>query len=488
MTNRIIQSLLAAFFLFVNLVIAAGAVSSLQDESEGLAPVAISENGKYLVGADGIPFLWIADTAWNLTQRLTREEIETYLDDRKDKGFTVILFRIPFQEVDGEPQQGNPYGQVPFTNKDISQPNEAYFELVDFALDAMEERGMVAGLLPLWGSVVGGRFGYDISADDIVAYANWLSQRYEDRQNIVWVSGGDTGKDQAWEILGRELKKADQEKLVTFHPGRKGISSYHLYGDVDWLDFHMVQTGHSKDLETNYLAIEEIYNSSAKPVLNGEPAYEDIVDGEGGRISPHQVRKAAYWSLLAGGFGHDYGHVEIFQFARAMEGQPDTWGANNSWTEALGSPGVMQMAILADLLQSVPWYRFSPNQDLILSENLPGPMHIRAAVVDDGSLAWIYFPEKQEATIDLGQMVGRLGARWLDPATGQVQEVGNYLAVGSEPFTPPFAEDALLMFGPPVIEDQPEESGLRVVIIIAGSLLALVLFALVLWQIKSGIG
>lgn len=480
--------ILVAILLSVALITAAGAASSLQDDGEGLAPVAISESGKYLVDSAGEPFFWFADTAWDLTHRLTREEIEIYLDDRQDKGFTVILFRLPFRDLEREPQRDNRYGQVPFVDKDITQPNETYFELVDFALEEMEERGMVAGILPLWGTVVSGRFGHDISEDDIVVYANWLSQRYQDRRNIVWVSGGDTGKNPKWEILGRELKNADSQKLVTFHPGRKGISSYHLYSDADWLDFHMVQTGHSKDLDTNYLVIEAIYHESNKPVLNGEAAYEDIVDENGDRISPHQVRKAVYWSLLAGGFGHVYGHSEIFQFARAMEGQPDTWGANNSWTEALGSPGSMQMAILADLLESVPWHLFEPNQDLITSENLPGPAHIQAAAINDGSMALIYFPEKQEATIDLEQMTGRFGIRWFNPATGEVQEVGNSVAIGSEQFTSPFAEDALLMFGSPIIEEQPAENGTRFVILVAGALLGIILLILVVWQVRSGIG
>ena len=124
-------------------------------------------NGKYLVGVDGEPFFWMGDTAWNLTHRLTKEEIEAYLDDRQEKGFNVILFRLPLQDLEGEPQHDNRYGQVPFVNKDITKPNEDYFELVDFVLDEMEERGMVAGILPLWGFVVGGRLGYSVSEEDM---------------------------------------------------------------------------------------------------------------------------------------------------------------------------------------------------------------------------------------------------------------------------------------------------------------------------------
>jgi len=498
MKKKILFSVALGVSLFMLFVVQAGATPDLQGDTEGrdsksqesggIAPVAVSENGKYLVTAAGDPFFWMGDTAWDLTHRLTKEEIEIYLDDRKDKGFNVIFFRLPFKDLEGEPQRDNRYGQVPFVDKDITQPNEAYFELVDFTLDEMEKRGMVAGILPMWGFIVVGRFGHNIDEDNIQVYANWLSERYQDRKNIIWVSGGDTGEDKRWEVLGTELKNADPEKLVTFHPGRRGVSSYHLYGDAEWLDFHMTQTGHSPDLETTYLTVNEVYNESSKPILNGEPAYEDMW-GEGrDRISAHQVRKAAYWSLLAGGFGHVYGHMEIFQFARAMAGQPDTWGANNPWTEALDDPGAKQTAALSTLLQSVPWHRFQPKQSLIASENPTGPAHIRASAMDDGSTAWIYFPEKQAATINLAQLEGDFDVRWFDPATGEIQEAGTVEAGSSKQFTSPFAEDALLMLVPPEGGWFMNSDLIKMAVLAVGALLVLILLYFLYRQVKAGLG
>ncbi len=171
-----------------------------------------------------------------------------------------------------------------------------------------------------------------------------------------------------------------------------------------------------------------------------------------------------------------------------MEGQPDTWGANNSWTEALDDPGVMQTAILADLLQGVRWHRFEPKQDLISSENPSGPAHMRAAALEGGSEAWVYFPEQQEATINLAELEGVTGVHWFNPASGEIQEVGNFETGGSEQFMSPFEEDALLMFGPPIEENRAEENRRRVIVLAAGLLLVLVLVFLILRQIRSGIG
>src|SRR5690606_41381502 len=50
----------------------------------------VSDNRRYLQTADGKPFFWLGDTAWELFHRLNREEAEKYLRNRAEKSFTVI--------------------------------------------------------------------------------------------------------------------------------------------------------------------------------------------------------------------------------------------------------------------------------------------------------------------------------------------------------------------------------------------------------------
>ena len=42
----------------------------------------VSENRRFLVTAEGRPFFWLGDTAWELFHRLNREEAERYLARR----------------------------------------------------------------------------------------------------------------------------------------------------------------------------------------------------------------------------------------------------------------------------------------------------------------------------------------------------------------------------------------------------------------------
>ena len=43
----------------------------------------VAADRRHLVHADGTPFFWLGDTAWELFHRLNREEAELYLEDRR---------------------------------------------------------------------------------------------------------------------------------------------------------------------------------------------------------------------------------------------------------------------------------------------------------------------------------------------------------------------------------------------------------------------
>ena len=82
------------------------------------APVfKVSDDGRYLVQADGTPFFWLGDTAWELFHRLNREEADRYLEDRARKGFTVIQ-AVAMVDLDGL-HSPNPFGHRPLIENDL---------------------------------------------------------------------------------------------------------------------------------------------------------------------------------------------------------------------------------------------------------------------------------------------------------------------------------------------------------------------------------
>ena len=79
-----------------------------------------------------------------------------------------------------------------------------------------------------------------------------------------------------------------------------------------------------------------------KPVIDGEPVYEDIPQGlhdpNETRWHDGDVRRYAYWSVFAGSFGHTYGHNDIMQFIKpGVIGAFGADGSKKTWVDALRS-------------------------------------------------------------------------------------------------------------------------------------------------------
>src|SRR6056300_1287578 len=96
------------------------ALSFAQSPWEQHGKLETSENGHYIQHHDKTPFLWIGDTGWGMMQQLTREEVDQYLDNRKELGFTVIQTVAHWSPHGGGLRRSpdnaaNAYGHHPFT-------------------------------------------------------------------------------------------------------------------------------------------------------------------------------------------------------------------------------------------------------------------------------------------------------------------------------------------------------------------------------------
>ena len=135
------------FALMTTLFLTGSAVAGAQDWE-----LRVSENNRFLIKSNGIPFFWLGDTAWELFHRLNREDTERYLENRRQKGFTVIQ-AVALAELDGL-NTPNRFGEKPLTANDPAKPNPKYFEHVDWVVNKAREKGLYVGLLPTWGRYV----------------------------------------------------------------------------------------------------------------------------------------------------------------------------------------------------------------------------------------------------------------------------------------------------------------------------------------------
>ncbi|GIV17065.1 MAG: hypothetical protein KatS3mg022_2500 [Armatimonadota bacterium] len=406
-------------------------------------------SGRYLVTERGRPFFYLGDTAWELFHRLTREEADLYLRDRAAKGFTVIQ-AVALAEFDGLGTP-NAYGHTPLHHNDPTQPNEDYFRHVDFIVSRAEELGLYIGMLPTWGDKVNKKWGAGpeiFTPDNARIYGEFLGKRYRGKP-IIWILGGDRPIENdthlaIWRAMADGLRRGDGgEHLITYHP-MGGQSSSRWLHEEEWLDFNMLQSGHHARPIPNYEMIERDYRlEPVKPCMDGEPNYEDHPinwDPKNGWFNDHDVRRAAYWALLAGAHGHTYGCHDIWQMYEPGKRQPISH-ARTSWKEALLLPGASQMRYVKALMLSRPILLRVPDQSLIVGDVGKGAQHIRAARSVDGSYAFVYLPVPMSVTVDTEKLNGKsLRAWWFNPRNGQAQLVGEFARRGERTFTPPGGE------------------------------------------------
>jgi Protein of unknown function (DUF4038)/Putative collagen-binding domain of a collagenase len=94
-------------------------------------PIRVSQNGRYFVDAQGKPFYFLADTQWELFRRYSLSEAKLILENRKAKGFTVVMVMLTGV---GDGTGPNLEGQHPWLNDDPATPNPDYFTNMDVDL------------------------------------------------------------------------------------------------------------------------------------------------------------------------------------------------------------------------------------------------------------------------------------------------------------------------------------------------------------------
>jgi hypothetical protein len=374
--------------------------------------------------------------------KLTRSEVDYYLTDRAAKGFNAI--QVVALDT---PSDANRYGERALVNYNPATPNEAFFQQMDYIVNKAASLGLYISLVPTWGRNVGETGGRMFDTSNAYAYGKFLGSRYRNAWNIIWINGADTAVSNAtaaaiWRSLAQGLEDGDGgTHLMTFHP-LGGRTSRTYWGNESWLDFDMMQSGHTRDSAVWNMVSTDYNKGPVMPVIEGEANYEDIPVGAfGGKrtgelLNAYDVRKKAYWDIFAGAAGTAYGANEVYQFW--TPGQYDDLGANLAWQDALDLPGATQMKYLRSLMESRAYFTRVPDQSVVTSSTYSGTDHIQATRDAGGSFAMVYSASGLAFTVDMTKITGRaVNAAWYDPRTGKVIVIGRLANGGTHTFTPP---------------------------------------------------
>lgn len=414
--------------------------------------------GRYhLTYADGSPFFWFADTAWNGALKSTDADWQLYLRDRANLGFNAIQL----VSTQWRGAAGDSTGEVAFTGSGKIRLNPAFFQRLDRKIDMVNNEGMVAAVVLLWALPVSlGKElspGYFLPEPEAILLARYMVARYGGNQ-VVWLLGGD-GKyveeyEQRWKTIGRAVFGAGKHQgLVAQHPqGRSWIGD--TYAGEAWLDIVGYQSSHSAGEATvNWInrgpMAERWDKLPARPLINLEPLYESTTGS-----NSDDVRKACYWSLFATPVsGISYGNHATWPWLQRGEKALNHSGnpSPNSWQDSLGFNGVKQVSNMVRMMRKQKWWELRPRHGELLMEQ-PGLANFSHFISllgsDDGSTLIAYIPAKLAFQLrNPGLLDYR--ARWFDPVTNQ------YTAEESAPrgetvsFTVPFEHDGVLILKTP---------------------------------------
>jgi hypothetical protein len=402
----------------------------------------VSENHRYLQHENGTPFFWLGDTGWLLPERLNRDEAEFYLNECSKNGYNVIQVQtindVPAYNIYG--QSSMPEG---FDFKNINKKGVyGYWDHMDYIIKMAEKKGIYIGMVCIWGGLVNAG---QMDVKQAQAYGNFLGERYKNSPNIIWFIGGDIRGDiktEVWETLANSIKAVDKNHLMTYHPRGRTCSST-WFNNASWLDFNMFQSGHRRygqrkgdgdytiaenTEEDNWRYAEKSLSMSpVKPVIDGEPIYEDIPQGLHDfneiKWNANDVRRYAYWSVFAGSFGHTYGHNSIMQFYKP--GVPGSYGAKRAWYDCMEDPGYVQMKYLKKLILAFPFFDRVPDQSIIAGQN--GERYDRAIATRGNDYLLVYNYTARPMQIDLSKISGaKKNCWWFNPKTGELQFIGEF--------------------------------------------------------------
>lgn len=439
----------------------------------------ISKNGRYFERG-GRPFFWLGDTAWLLFEKLTLPEAATYLQNRAAKGFTVVQATLVHKHA-----MQNAAGSPALLEDDFLRPNpdeqaDAYWPHVRQVVEAAAALGLMVALLPSWGSLVSDG---TLTLDQCGAYTDFLARHFGGYGNVLWLVGGDVRGDSAlavFDAIGEGLRAKCPDQRIGYHPfGRCSSSTW--FHDRAWLDFNMFQSGH-RDYAQRQLGAwddqicdeewmgEDSYRYvlrdrarlPAKPTLDGEPSYELIPHGLHDSSKPYwqacDVRRYAYWSLLAGAAGHTYGDNAIMQFYTGQGTR--SYGALQTWDVALHNPGSMQMGHARRVMEAIAWHQGEPYQALLAENDGEAYAHLRAMRTPYAACCYAYEGQAIHVNLDTLEQAA-VDAWWFDPVVGGISYIGRMTAQGTHAFTPPDRRadqnDALLV----LVDPQHAEAFIR---------------------------
>jgi uncharacterized protein DUF4038/collagenase-like protein with putative collagen-binding domain len=416
--------------------------------------ISISDSGRHFIAANGDPFFWLADTAWNTGLRGDTDDWQRYLDARARQGFTVIQFVSTPWRARKTPVHGRLFEQV----DGKVQYDEHAWEKMEEWLGMIVEAGLVPAPVMLWDLNPQDPF-FDWSEDTCIQVGKRMLERWS-RFDPVWMLGGDGSYHLAeraarWKRIGRAVFADHPDEIVTMHPcGCRWVGD--SFADEPWYSFVGIQSGHgSSPGHLGFLLngpYAQRWQEIRKPFVNLEPNYEHAHSYHEELVyDAFHIRRASYWSLLgAPPAGVTYGHNSIWiwsdQKGEHAEGHGAIW-VGDAWTDALDTPGVESLGVMRSIFSKLPWTQMLPADHLLIEQ--PGWADVlgtvKVSATPSRSCVAAYLPVGGRVELTKAGVPSDIAAHWVDPRTGRWTPIDDFVQADILAADAPDEQDWLLV-------------------------------------------
>jgi len=407
----------------------------------------VSDNRRYLVHANGKPFLWIADTAWTANRYATANEWRRYVDSRSRKRVSVILTSCGWTGL----TQTNAEGQRYFLDDVPLRINPAAWQHLDEMIAFANAQGIVMMI-----TSVGKAQAIDKApAADRYQFVKYLVARFAGYHVILSPEqdcGGRLG-DADPHTAGTVIDQSHPFLLITQHPKRNAVGkpernhpwfktgiewALHYYHD-SYLDIAGLQTGHGASLldgqplvdapamelaARDHLAwVAAAYGQQPhKPLVVEEGMYEpncDLPEVENGR---KMARYQGYWSFLAGACGYTSSTHGVWGWGKVDYTWVDPVIRCPPLSEAMEYVYVDYLHYMASFFGGIEWWRLAPDNGSLIKNSSPHDRNkMLLANSAAGDLAVAYLPDNETIEIDMQAFMPVMKARWYRPTKGMFQ-------------------------------------------------------------------
>jgi hypothetical protein len=433
--------------LLLTLLVFTGSVQAQKTEPAKVVPYAYPLKAipgqRYLADSRSKPFFWSGDAAWSLIAQLSSSDADLYLENRKDKGFTVIMVSLIEHKFSTNPP-ANFYGELPFTGKAFISSNEKYFAHADSVIESANRNNIIVLMAPLYLGYGCGDEGWcaevkNAAVSDLYSWGRYVGERYRKYNNIIWLIGGDTDPSPVREkvlAMVKGIREKDTIHLFSAHnqPETMAVTAWPA---EQWLTVNNVYSYDS----AVYVRYRNAY--AYKPVMpffQIESAYENEH-----KSTPQELRSYAYWAILSGAMGHVFGNCPVWHFGAATK-----WCNTNDWKEELNNSGSVSMDFLQRLFRSRSWQTLVPDFDnrIIISGYgiWETKDHVSCVLTSDENTMIAYLPSKRSIEVDMSKINGsKARCWWYNPSDGRATEIGIFSTSGKKTFTPGFVGDWVLV-------------------------------------------